>query len=50
MLKTGIRQLERETSVTHHPLGKGSEGDTVRSKTLAKIVKRFPGTDALTAR
>jgi predicted transcriptional regulator len=40
ILKTGIRKLERETKVSHHTLERILKGESVRRKTLAKIVKR----------
>jgi predicted transcriptional regulator len=39
ILKIGIRRLERETGVSHHTLGNILKGESVRRKTLAKIVK-----------
>lgn len=40
ILKTGIRKLERDTRVSHHTLERILKGESVRRKTLAKIVKR----------
>jgi hypothetical protein len=39
IVKTGIRELERETRVSHHTLEKVLKGETIRRKTLAKVVK-----------
>jgi predicted transcriptional regulator len=39
ILKIGIRKVERDTGVSHHTLDKILKGDSVRRKTLAKIVK-----------
>jgi predicted transcriptional regulator len=44
ILKTGIRKLERETRVSHHTLEKVLKGETIRRKTLAKVVKLLQGT------
>jgi hypothetical protein len=41
ILKTGIRKLERTTGLSHHTINKILNGERVRRKTLAKIVKRF---------
>jgi len=39
ILKTGIRKVERETKVSHHTIGRILKGESVRRKTLAKIVR-----------
>jgi len=39
ILKTGIRELERGTGVSHHILDKTLKGEHVRGKTLAKIAE-----------
>jgi hypothetical protein len=41
ILKTGIRQLERTTGVSHHTLERILRGVSVRRKTLAKIVSKM---------
>jgi hypothetical protein len=41
ILKTGIRKLERGTGVSHHTLERILRGETVRRKTLFKIVKQL---------
>jgi hypothetical protein len=41
ILKTGIRKLERGTGVSHHALGEDSAGESVRRKTLAKVLKQI---------
>ena len=41
ILKTGIRRIERETKVSHHTIDKILKGESVRRKTLAKIVKQI---------
>jgi hypothetical protein len=41
ILKTGIRKLERATEVSHHTLDRVLRGESVRRKTLAKIVKQI---------
>jgi hypothetical protein len=40
ILKTGIRELERETGVSHHTIERILRGESVRRKTLAKIVRK----------
>jgi hypothetical protein len=40
ILKIGIRKLERTTGVSHHTIDRILKGESVRRKTLAKIVKR----------
>lgn len=42
ILNTGIRKLERETRVSHHTIDRILKGESVRRKTLAKIVKQIP--------
>lgn len=42
ILKTGIRKLERDTSVSHHTIANILRGEHVRRKTLAKIMDRPP--------
>jgi len=39
ILKTGIRKLERETKVSHHTLERTLKGESVRRKTLLKIMQ-----------
>lgn len=41
ILKTGIRKVERETKVSHHTIDKILKGESVRRKTLAKLVKQI---------
>ena len=41
ILKTGIRNLERGTGVSHHTLDRILRGEAVRRKTLAKVVKHL---------
>jgi hypothetical protein len=41
ILKIGIRKLERDTGVSHHTLDKVLIGNSVRRKTLAKIVTQI---------
>ena len=41
ILKTGIRKVERETKVSHHTIDRILKGESVRRKTLAKIVNKF---------
>jgi predicted transcriptional regulator len=41
ILKTGIRKLERGPGVSHHTLERILRGESVRRKTLAKIVKQL---------
>jgi hypothetical protein len=41
ILKTGIRNLERSTGVSHHTHERILRGESVRRKTLAKIVKQL---------
>lgn len=41
ILKAGIRKLERETKVSHHTINRILKGESVRRRTLAKIVQRF---------
>jgi hypothetical protein len=41
ILKTGIRELERKTGVSHHTLEKILRGESVRRKTLAKMLNKF---------
>jgi predicted transcriptional regulator len=40
ILKTGIRKVERETKVSHHTIDRILKGESVRPKTLAKIVRQ----------
>jgi hypothetical protein len=41
ILKTGIRKLERETRASHHTIDKILKGESVRRRTLAKLVKQI---------
>jgi hypothetical protein len=41
ILKAGIRKLERETKVSHHTIDRILKGESVRRKTLAKIVRKL---------
>lgn len=41
ILKTGIRNLERGTGVSHHTLERILRGEPIRRKTLAKVVKHL---------
>lgn len=41
ILKTGIRKVERETKVSHHTIDRFLKGESVRRKTLAKIVTQI---------
>ena len=42
ILTVGIRRVERDSGVSHHTLDKVLKGQSVRRKTLAKILKRLP--------
>jgi hypothetical protein len=41
LLKTGIRKLERVTGVSHHTLEKSLKNESVRRKTIAKIMEHL---------
>jgi hypothetical protein len=41
ILKTGIRKLERETRVSHHTLEKVLKNESVRRRTIAKIMEHL---------
>lgn len=41
ILQTGIRTLERNTGMSHHTIDKILKGESIRRKTLAKIMKEL---------
>jgi len=46
ILKTGIRKLERVTSVSHHTITNILRGKHVRRKTLVKVMKHLQSPNA----